>query len=252
MVPAEVGVQCVDCVRSAPSRVVSARRLVSGYRPYVSYFLIALNLAIWGAGAGIGLLVAGSPGIVSGGALIGVGGLSGPKVAGGEWWRVISSGFLHSGVLHVGLNMVALYVFGPALERALGRLRFAALYFTCLLAGSLGVLLLSPGSLTVGASGAIFGLLGAIVAGQRAAGINPWSSGMVGLLIANLVFTVAVPGISIGGHLGGLAGGFVAGSLLFDRRLRQRGALLSLTACLGLATLFFATSLWIAGHPLRS
>jgi hypothetical protein len=63
---------------------------------------------------------------------------------------------------------------------------------------------------------------------------------------------VAVPGISIGGHLGGLAGGFVAGSLFFDRRLRQRGALLSLTACLGLATLFFATSLWIAGHPLRS
>jgi membrane associated rhomboid family serine protease len=252
MVPADVGVQCLDCVRAAPSRVVSARRLVHGYRPYVSYLLIALNLVIWGAGAGIAALIAGSSGLVSGGALIALGGLSGPKVAAGEWWRLITAGFLHSGVLHVGLNMVALYVFGPPLERVLGRLRFAVLYLTCLLAGSLGVLLLSPSSLTVGASGAIFGLLGAIVAGQRASGVSPWSSGMIGLLIANLVFTVAVPGISIGGHLGGLAGGFLAGALLFNRRLRQSGALVSLTVCVALAVLFFASSLWIGGHPLRS
>jgi membrane associated rhomboid family serine protease len=74
---------------------------------------------------------------------------------------------------------------------------------------------------------------------------------MLGLLIVNLVFTVAVPGISIGGHLGGVAGGFVAGTLLFDRRLRSRRPLLSFAVCLALAALFFAASLWLAGHPLR-
>jgi membrane associated rhomboid family serine protease len=119
-----------------------------------------------------------------------------------------------------------------------------------LLAGSLGVLLLSPNSLTVGASGAIFGLLGAIIVGQRASGINPRSSGMLTLLIINLVFSFAVPGISIGGHLGGLAGGVIAGSLLFRRGPRSQAAVSTL-ACLALAIAFFAASLWVAGHPLR-
>ena len=143
--------------------------------------------------------------------------------------------------------MAALAVFGPPLERALGRLRFGALYLTALLAGSLGAILLSPGSLTVGASGAIFGLLGAIVAGQRAAGISLRSSGVIGLLVVNLVFTLAVPGISIGGHLGGLAGGFLAGSLLFGRRVPA-----PVLICVALAAACFAASLWVADHPLRA
>jgi len=122
---------------------------------------------------------------------------------------------------------------------------------TPMLAGSLGVMLLSPGSLTVGASGAIFGLLGAMLAGQRAAGISARSSGIVGLIVVNLVFTVAVPGISIGGHLGGLAGGFLAGSLLFNRRFRQQGGLAGIALCVALAAACFAASLWLAAHPLR-
>jgi membrane associated rhomboid family serine protease len=227
MVPADVGYQCVECVRSAPSRVVSARRLIYGYRPYVTYSLIALNLLVFAAG------------------------LAWPLVA-AEWWRLVTAAFLHTGLLHVGLNMAGLFVFGPPLERTLGRLRFSGLYLASLLAGSLGALALSPNSLTVGASGAIFGLLGAIIAGQRATGVNPWSSGMIGLLIVNLVFTVAVPGISVGGHLGGLAGGLVAGTLLFSRGLRLRGPLLSVVLLLGLSVLFFLASLWLAGHPLRA
>jgi membrane associated rhomboid family serine protease len=250
-VQADVGVQCVDCVRSSPSRVISARRLAA-YRPYVTYALIALNVAVWAIGIGAAILSGGAAGLLSGGTLTAVGGLSGPHVAAGEWWRLISAGFLHAGLLHLGLNMAALFVFGSPLERALGRLRFAVLYMTALLAGSFGVLLLSPLSLTVGASGAIFGLLGAIVAGQRAAGISLRSSGIIGLLVVNLVFTVAVPGISIGGHLGGLAGGFLAGSLLLDRRFRQQSGLLGIGLCVALAAACFAASLWLAAHPLRA
>ncbi|WP_338200309.1 rhomboid family intramembrane serine protease [Candidatus Nephthysia bennettiae] len=252
MVPADVGVQCVECVRASPSRVISARRLAAAYRPYVTYALIAVNVAVWALGIGVAIMNGGAGGLLSGGTLTAAGGLSGARVAAGEWWRLITAGFLHTGLIHLGLNMAALFVFGPPLERALGRLRFGTLYLTALLAGSFGVLLLSPGSLTVGASGAIFGLLGGLIAGQRAAGISLRSSGIISLLVINLVFTLAIPGISIGGHLGGLAGGFVAASLLFNGRLRQQGGLLPIVLCAALAAACFAASLWVAGHPLRS
>jgi membrane associated rhomboid family serine protease len=252
MVPADVGVQCVNCVRASPSRVIPARRLASAYRPFVTYALIAVNVAVWAAGVGLAVLGGNARGLLGGGALLSAGALWGPRVASGEWWRLVSSGFLHTGLLHLGLNMVALFVFGPPLERVIGRLRFAVLYITSLLAGSLGVMLLSPGTPTVGASGAIFGLLGALVVAQRSARLSLRSSGIIPLIVINLVFTVAVPGISIGGHLGGLAGGFLAGSLLLNRRLRGARGLAALTLCAGLAIAFFAASLWLASHPLRA
>ena len=250
LVPAPVGVHCVECVRAARSRVIPARTLLRGSPAYITYGIIAANVAVWLVGLGLGLAAGGSGGLVRGGSLLVLGGLSGPRVAAGEWWRIFSSGFLHSGLLHLALNMAALFVFGGPLERAVGRLRFAALYLASLVAGSLGALLVSPGALTVGASGAVFGLLGAIIVGQRASGINPRSSGMMTLLVINLVFTVAVPGISIGGHLGGLAGGLLAGAVLFNRRLWHRHGLRAAGACLALAGLAFGGSLWVAAHPL--
>lgn len=250
MIPAPVGVQCRECVRAARSRVIPAGALLSWNRPYVSYGLIAVNVAAWMIGVALSLLGGRSSGIVSGGLLLALGGLSGPRVAAGEWWRIFTAGFLHSGLIHLGLNMAALFMFGAPLERTLGRLRFLTLYVTALAAGSLGALVVSPGALTVGASGAIFGLLGAIVVGQRASGISLRSSGVISLLVINLVFTVAVPGISIGGHLGGLAGGLLAGTVLFNRRPRRPHDLADVAACLLLAGLFFAASLWTAAHPL--
>src|SRR4030088_1893985 len=104
MVPADVGFQCVDCIRSAPSRVISARRLAAAYRPYVTYALIAVNVAGWALGIGLAVLNGGASGLLSGGALTALGGLSGTQVAAGEWWRLISAGFLHTGLLHLGLN----------------------------------------------------------------------------------------------------------------------------------------------------
>jgi membrane associated rhomboid family serine protease len=149
--------------------------------------------------------------------------------------------------------MVALVAFGPVLEPEVGRLGFAAIYFTSLVAGSFGALLLSPGAVTLGASGAIFGVLGAILVGQRVAGINVRSSGILALVVINVIFTFATPGISIGGHIGGLAGGALAGVLIFNRRLLVRGRLPLLpgtVACLAMGVVLFAASLGLAANPV--
>src|SRR5438105_2672718 len=103
----------------------------------------------------------------------------------------------------------------------------------------------------VGASGAIFGLLGAIIVGQRAARISARASGMIPLLIINLVFTVAMPGISIGGHLGGLAGGIASGAVVFNRQLQGRNSAYALAGCVGIAVACFAAALGVADHSLR-
>jgi membrane associated rhomboid family serine protease len=244
MVPAPVGVQCVECVRRGRAQATpnqSLRRLTGG--PFLTYTIIGVNVAVWL----LGVLVA-PRAIFAGSPLAVIGGLYGPAVAQGEWWRLLTSGFLHSGLIHLGLNMVVLYMLGPAVERVLGRVAFASLYLAGLTASALGALLASPTALTVGASGAIFALMGATIVGQRAAGINPWRSGIVGWVLINLVFTVAVPGISIGGHLGGLAGGLVAGWVLFRPRLSP---LLAALACAGLAAALFVAALYVAANPVR-
>jgi membrane associated rhomboid family serine protease len=179
----------------------------------------------------------------------------------GEWYRVITSGFLHAGLIHLGFNMLILWLLGQQLEPALGRLRFGLLYLVGLLGGSFGVMLLSPNDFTVGASGAVFGLLGAAVIVQRSRGINPFDTGLGGLIVINLLITFTLPGISIGGHLGGLIFGAAAGALLVQlpRRLPRPlspGAEKSLGlskvvpvgATVALSALLFVGSLWAAGQ----
>jgi membrane associated rhomboid family serine protease len=140
--------------------------------------------------------------------------LFGPAVADGEWYRMLTSGFVHYGLLHIAFNMLLLYRFGELLEDALGPTRFVALYTTALLCGSFGALLLSPDARTAGASGAVFGVVGASAIGMHQRGIDVWNSGVGGLLVVNLVLTFALPGISVGGHVGGLAGGAAIGALM--------------------------------------
>ena len=132
--------------------------------------------------------------------------LAGPPVADGDWWRMVTSMFLHGSIIHLGFNMYALWIFGPAIERRYGPARYLALYLAAGLWGSAGALILSPNGYTVGASGAIFGLMGAFVAIATGAG-RPRPRRRRRADRINLVFTFAIPGISIGGHLGGLAGG---------------------------------------------
>ena len=137
------------------------------------------------------------------------GALYGPAVADGDWYRLITAAFLHYGPIHLGMNMLALWWIGRPLEDSLGPMRYLLLYLVAGLAGSAGALIVNPTAVTVGASGAIFGILGAAIVLERQ-GTLVLGGSAITLLVVNLAFTFAVPGISIGGHLGGLAGGALA------------------------------------------
>jgi len=220
---ASVGFHCPDCTRTGSQKVY---RGVPTETPWLTYVLIGLNVAAFlvmlvvdGSGAidgglgevviDYGLLAKG----ISGGELIGVGD--------GEWYRLITSGFLHYGVFHLAMNMFMLYLLGRMLEPG-GRLRMAIIYLVSLVGGSFGALLITPGALTVGASGAVFGLMGAIFMGHRSMGVDWRNSPLLNTIILNLVFTFALSRmISVGGHLGGLVGGGLAGWLLFDLGRRE-------------------------------
>jgi membrane associated rhomboid family serine protease len=137
------------------------------------------------------------------------------------WYRLVTSGFLHFGFIHLAFNMYFLYVLGPMLEPALGRVNFLLLYFASLLGGSLGVVLFDSGGITAGASGAVFGLLAAATVGLWRRGVNPFSTGIGAALILNLFITFAIPGISIGGHLGGAIAGAVCGAVMLAPPYRR-------------------------------
>ena len=159
-------------------------------------------------------------------------------MATGEWYRIVTGGFLHANLIHVGFNMFILYRLGQALEPALGRGRYLLVYMVSLLGGAFGVLLIDPNQFTVGASGAVFGIMGAAVAVFRARGVNVMDSGLGTTILLNLALTFAVPGISIGGHVGGLVAGYVAGEMLMSvgpRYLKNPNLAVGSVAVLGVA-----------------
>ena len=128
----------------------------------------------------------------------------------GEWYRLVSSGFLHYGLIHVGMNMFLLWQLGQLLEPALDRGRFALLYFAAMFGGSVGALAFSPNALTGGASGAVFGLMAAAAVGLQQRGVNPMKTG--------------IPGISIGGHVGGALMGAAVGYAMLEPRWNRTTA----------------------------
>jgi membrane associated rhomboid family serine protease len=209
--------------------------------PTVTYVLIALNVLAFLAELATG---GRTSRLIIDFSTLGVGldrdGLVG--VAQGELWRLVTGGFLHAPTnpLHILFNMYLLFVLGRMLEPALGHVRFAALYAASLLAGSFGAIVAAPGTLTLGASGAVFGLMGATFAMERARGVDPRQSGVLPLIVLNLVLGFAIPGVSVGGHIGGLIGGGVA-ALAMDRLgARRRGIALPVAACVLVAALSVA------------
>ncbi len=226
---ASVGFHCPECAKKGRQQVYQGIPSLRT-KPVLTYVLIGINVAVFVLGivlGGSGSLTGGSDRLMSDYGLIAKYGVRGYIVPGlgvgeGEWYRMVTSGFLHYGIIHLALNMYALWILGQAVEHIGGRLRFGLIYATALLAGSFGALVLSPDALTAGASGAIYGLMGAIFVAQRAQGIPFRNSPLLPVLVLNLVFTFGLAGISIGGHLGGLAGGAAAGWLLFDLPRQRR------------------------------
>lgn len=148
-------------------------------------------------------------------------GLFQPALDAGEWYRVVTSGFLHFGILHIGMNMLLLYQLGQLLEPALGRTRFVLLYFAAMFGGAAGAILLTPNAITGGASGAVFGLMAAAAVGLQQRGINPFQTGIGATLVLNLVLTLSIPGISVGGHLGGVIAGAAVGYAMMEPRWQR-------------------------------
>ena len=138
----------------------------------VAFFVLVIATAV-GARAQTAMWDLPQGGFADWGLLIGIGRYTDGSLHGvamDEWWRIVTGGFLHAGLLHLGMNMLVLWIIGAQLEKAIGPVRYACLYFTSLLAGALGVLLIDPTTPTVGASGAVFGLMGAALIYQRSRG----------------------------------------------------------------------------------
>jgi membrane associated rhomboid family serine protease len=232
MVFAPVGIRCPEHAGKAqgPSRVTQGVRRVSyeGQGALVTKILIGINVFVFlinlAQGASL-TQVSGS--LFVKGALYVPGGLDQ-----GEWYRLITAAFLHASLIHLLFNMLVLWFIGAPVEQAIGRGRFLAIYIVSGLAGSAGAIIFSPNVVTVGASGAIFGILGAalVLEGQK----NYVLGGQaLGLIAVNLIFTFAIPNISIGGHVGGLIGGAL--SMLAFSRLGRTHAIYGRPGLLGIA-----------------
>lgn len=241
MTPTPVGMRCPECARER-TKVKTIRSLPSA--PVVTQALIVLNVVVFIVESVGG----GSVGTGRGGSIFNKGALYGPAIVHQhEYWRILTAGFLHYGIGHILINMISLYFVGYALEPAIGRVNFAAIYLASLLAGSFGALLFQPDALTVGASGAIFGIFGALIVVGRARGIPIWQSGLGVVLLLNLLISVTVRGISLGGHLGGLLGGLLMGILVVEFAERRRHPSVVLAGCAALAIASIAGSIAIAG-----
>jgi membrane associated rhomboid family serine protease len=149
--------------------------------------------------------------------------LYGPAVQQGQWWRMISAGFLHVGLLHIAFNMYLLFVLGPQLERLFGGLRFLLIYVGALVGSAMTVMLLDWGQATLGASGAVLGLAGAMGVALYERGVPPQKSPVFGLVVLNLALPLLLPSISFWGHFGGIAAGTFMGYLLIWLPARNIG-----------------------------
>ena len=250
MQPASVGFQCPECVKEGARSTRQGRTPYGGKRhaggPVVTWTLLGLNLVVFvlvsatGGGASkvlthLGLLPVGGvfadPSSPTGAYLV-------RGVSEGATWQLVTSMFTHVEIWHVVFNMMALYLLGPQLEQVLGRLRFAAVYLLSGLVGSATVYwLAAESSLTIGASGAIFGLMGALLVLALKVGGNV--QGVLTLLAVNGVITVlGSQYISWQGHLGGLVGGVLMGAaMIYAPRERRAVVQAAGTALVGLAVL---------------
>jgi membrane associated rhomboid family serine protease len=240
MTTTPVGMRCPECSRQR-TKVMRMRDMATV--PRVTYALIAINAIVFLAEGSFTLSGQPTGKVYEEGALFGsIRGVPTLGVAHGQWWRIVTGGFLHENLIHIGFNMWVLYYLGTMLEPALGHLKFGVIYAVSLLTGSFGALLVSPHVPTVGASGAVFGVMGAAAAEMRARQIPIMQSGVGTLIVLNLIISFTLPGISWGGHIGGLIGGTLV-ALVFGLGDRYRAQWLALAGCAAIAVAAVAGSL---------
>jgi membrane associated rhomboid family serine protease len=251
MTPTPVGMRCPECARErtkvrtmrTPSFGYSATQLLIAIN--VAFFIAELATGVTGSGTDSGWVY--SHGALFGSALTAHNPNPAPFNGDHQYWRLITSGFLHASLIHIALNMLSLFFVGRVLEPAIGRANFLAVYFASLLAGSFGALLFEPNVPTLGASTAIFGIFGALIVVAYRRGIPLWQSGLLPILAINLVFTLTVSDISVGGHLGGLVAGVICGWFVVELGERRRRPGLALAGCALVAILSIAGALAVAG-----
>ena len=232
MTPTSVGMRCPECARDRTkvrtARSIRARRPVGGSvlgRYSMTRILLVINVLVFVVEVATGTSLGGVSTFQTAGTVYQHGALAGPFLSGygiHQDYRLLTSAFIHDGLLHIAFNMWFLWVLGPMLEQAVGRWKFLAIYLASLFAGSFGALLFEPRSPTVGASGALFGLLGALIVIAHRRGISIWQTGLAATLIVNIVFSLTIAGISIGAHIGGVVGGAVCGALYIELVERRR------------------------------
>lgn len=181
--------------------------------------------------------------ISSQGYVTNLGVLYGPAVQHGQWWRMISSGFLHGNVLHIAFNLYLLFALGPQLERLFGSQRFLLLFSGALLGSSMSVMLFDWEHFTLGASGAALGLAGAMGVALHERGVPPHKSPVFGLVVLNLALPLLVPGISFWGHFGGIVSGALMGYLLIWLPARNPGSSSLHSTSRGVAAIVFFAGL---------
>jgi membrane associated rhomboid family serine protease len=254
MTPTPVGMRCPECARDR-TKVRTMRSLGTGGRA-VWEILIAINVIVFLAEVLSGVTLFGG-GITGSVEYHGV--LFGPAINGSfafppgfplaghhQFWRLLTAGFLHATLIHIGLNMLSLWWVGRVLEPAVGRANFLAIYLASLFTGSFGALLFQPRIPTLGASTAIFGIFGALIIVANARRISVWQSGLLPILILNFVWTLTYPGVSLGGHLGGLAGGLLTGWIVVEVGERRGQRSLALAACAAVAVVAIVAGILVA------
>ena len=239
MTTTPVGMRCPECA-SQRTTVVRMREMASV--PRVTYTLIAINVIVFLTEQGQ-FTISGSSVY---GKVVDEGFLSREAInVAHQYWRLVSSAFLHESLLHIGFNMYLLYLLGRMLEPTLGSVRFAVIYFTAMLAGAFGAVFATAAP-TLGASGAIFGLMGAAVIDLRGRRVSVMESGIGGLILINLIFSFTFANISVGDHIGGLFGGALA-ALALREADRRRVPALGFIACALLAAASVFAAIAVSG-----
>jgi membrane associated rhomboid family serine protease len=237
---ASVGSQCWECIKAARPPAGERVRRSLAVRPMIAtQILIGANVAMFIFTNGFNSSVANAQLQRYGEVTF--------LIAGGDWWRLITSGFIHFGIAHIAFNMLALYVIGAVLEPAVGPWRFTAIYFASLLAGSLGAMILEkPNVLGGGASGAVFGIGGAATVIMARRGIRFWDTGFGPILLINLVFDLFLTNVSIGAHIGGMIGGAIIGFVMVQTSKSRYGPALSYVVAFLVGAISFVAALAVA------